>query len=201
MSYPPPHPDQPQPSWQVPADPYGTGYPPKKRSKLPWVLGGVGAVLVLCVGGTVIAAVSSGDAKDSFADGYAQGAAAQASAQQTTAAAPTTAAVPAQPAELPTSAPATTPATTAPATTKAVTTKAAPAKVKVPSGVGLDYQSAQDLWRSAGLIVAPAKDATGAHRLPVIDANWVVLAQDLKPGSTVESGSLITATVKKYSDD
>ncbi|SNY74153.1 PASTA domain-containing protein [Paractinoplanes atraurantiacus] len=164
-------------------------------------------MLILCVGGTVIAAVSSGDAKDSFEEGYAKGAAAaQASAQQTTpstpAAAATTAAVPAQPADLPTSAPPTTkaPTTKAP-TTKAPVTKAAPAKIKVPSGVGLDYQSAQDLRRSAGLIVAPAKDATGAHRLPVIDANWVVLAQDLKPGSTVESGSLITATVKKYSDD
>ncbi|XVU22914.1 PASTA domain-containing protein [Actinoplanes sp. CA-054009] len=193
-----------EPSWQAPASPYGTGYPPKKRSKLPWVLGGVGAVLILCVGGTVIAAVSSGNAEDSFADGYAQGAAAQASAQQTTAATATTSAVPAQPAELPTTAPATTKpvSTTAAATTKPVpTTAAAPAKVKVPSGVGLDYQSAQDLWRAAGLVVAPAKDATGAHRLPVIDSNWVVLGQDLKPGSTVESGSLITATVKKYSDD
>ncbi|MEU8819728.1 hypothetical protein [Actinoplanes sp. NPDC048796] len=159
-------------------------------------------MLILCVGGTVIAAVSSGDAKDSFADGYAQGAAAQASAQQATpAATATTSAVPAQPAELRTSAPAAAPATTKAVPTKAATTKAAPAKVKVPKGVGLDYQSAQDLWRAAGLVVAPAKDATGAHRLPVIDANWVVLGQDLTPGSTVESGSLITATVKKYSDD
>jgi hypothetical protein len=74
-------------------------------------------------------------------------------------------------------------------------------RIKVPNGVGLDYQSAQDLWRSAGLHVAPAVDGTGAHRLPLIDANWVVLAQDLKAGSKVPADSLITATVKKYSDD
>ncbi|WP_083449036.1 PASTA domain-containing protein [Actinoplanes rectilineatus] len=97
-------------------------------------------------------------------------------------------------------------------TTTVVTTSAAPestttaapapkaAKIKVPDGVGLDYQSAQDLWRAAGLHVAPAKDATGANRLPVIDANWVVLSQDPKAGTTVEADSFITATVKKNTD-
>ncbi|GIF16263.1 PASTA domain-containing protein [Actinoplanes teichomyceticus] len=82
-------------------------------------------------------------------------------------------------------------------TTKAA---AAPAKVVVPNGVGLDYQSAQDLWRAAGLHVAPATDATGAHRLPLVDANWVVVSQDLKAGTKVAADSFITATVKKYSD-
>jgi hypothetical protein len=50
------------------------------------------------------------------------------------------------------------------------------------------------------LHVAPATDATGAHRLPVIDATWVVVSQDLKAGSKVPEDSFITATVKKYSD-
>ncbi|WP_213004595.1 PASTA domain-containing protein [Paractinoplanes toevensis] len=86
--------------------------------------------------------------------------------------------------------------------TSTVTTQAPKAaKIKVPPGVGLDYQSAQDLWRSAGLHVAPAEDATGANRIPVIDSNWVVVSQDPKAGSMVEAGSFITATVKKDSDD
>ncbi|MEV6596554.1 PASTA domain-containing protein [Actinoplanes sp. NPDC051346] len=76
-----------------------------------------------------------------------------------------------------------------------------PAKIEVPRGVGLDYQSAQDLWRAAGLHVAPAKDVTGANRIPVIDSNWIVVSQDPKAGSTVAEGSFITATVKKDSDD
>ncbi|GAA0797916.1 hypothetical protein Sya03_59000 [Spirilliplanes yamanashiensis] len=38
----------------------------------------------------------------------------------------------------------------------------------------------QDLWRAAGLHVAPAKDANGANRTPVIDANWIVVSQDPK---------------------
>jgi beta-lactam-binding protein with PASTA domain len=80
------------------------------------------------------------------------------------------------------------------------TTHAAAAKIKAPDGVGLDYQAAQDLWRAAGLHVAPATDATGAHRLPLIDRNWTVVAQDPKAGATIAAGSFITATVKKDTD-
>jgi hypothetical protein len=83
------------------------------------------------------------------------------------------------------------------------TTSAKPAQagqIEVPRGVGLDYQSAQDLWRAAGLHVAPAKDATGANRIPVIDANWIVVSQDPKAGTMVDAGSFITATVKKDTD-
>lgn len=72
--------------------------------------------------------------------------------------------------------------------------------VVVPDGVGVDYQTAQDRWRGAGLVVMPANDATGANRIPIIDRNWVVLAQDPKPGTKVEVGAEITATVKKYTD-
>ena len=74
------------------------------------------------------------------------------------------------------------------------------ARITVPNGVGLNYQEAQDIWRAAGLHVAPAEDATGAGRIPVIDSNWVVLSQDPAAGAKVESGSLITATVKKLTD-
>jgi beta-lactam-binding protein with PASTA domain len=71
----------------------------------------------------------------------------------------------------------------------------------VPDGVGMNYQQAQDLWRAAGLFVAPANDATGANRLPVLDSNWVVISQDPKPGDRMPADGMITATVKKYSDN
>lgn len=45
-----------------------------------------------------------------------------------------------------------------------------------------------------------ASDALGANRLPVLDRNWIVVGQDLAAGSTVERGSIITASVKKYTD-
>lgn len=80
----------------------------------------------------------------------------------------------------------------------------APAKpasmVTVPDGVGMNYQEAQDAWRAAGLHVAPAEDETGANRVPVLDRNWVVVSQDLEPGSKVATDSFITATVKKFTD-
>lgn len=34
-----------------------------------------------------------------------------------------------------------------------------------------------------------------ANRLPVIDSNWVVLAQDPKAGAVVDADTFITATV------
>ena len=92
-----------------------------------------------------------------------------------------------------------TPAASPSATKPAPTSK--PTKIKVPNGVGLDYQEAQDLWRAAGLVVLPGTDATGANRIPILDRNWVVLEQDLKPGTTVDDGSSITATIKKFTDD
>ena len=82
----------------------------------------------------------------------------------------------------------------------ATTPVAAPGQIVVPDGVGMNYQSAQDAWRAAGLHVAPATDGSGAHRLPIVDSNWLVLAQDPKAGSMVPEDSFITATVKKYTD-
>jgi hypothetical protein len=54
---------------------------------------------------------------------------------------------------------------------------------------------------TAGLHVLPAKDATGANRLSVIDSNWVVVSQSPKADATVEVGPFITATVKKDTDE
>lgn len=75
------------------------------------------------------------------------------------------------------------------------------ASIEVPDGIGMNYQDAQDLWRSSGLVVMPATDATGANRIPIIDSGWVVLDQDPAPGALVKDGSEITATVKKLTDD
>jgi hypothetical protein len=112
-------------------------------------------------------------------------------AEQATAPARTTAAA---------AAPHVAPAGTPSAAPKRSTAAVKPSKIRVPDGVGLNYQKAQDAWRAAGLHVAPATDATGAHRLAMIDANWVVVSQDLPAGAKVNRGTFITATIKKYSD-
>jgi beta-lactam-binding protein with PASTA domain len=116
-------------------------------------------------------------------------------------AAPTTAATAAATvATSPTAAPTSAGEPTAKPTPSRTRSRAAAARVTVPDGVGQNYQTAQDLWRGAGLIVLPAEDASGEDRLMVLDANWVVLAQDPGAGSKVPAGSTIRATVKKYSD-
>lgn len=88
-----------------------------------------------------------------------------------------------------------------PAITSAAAAPKAAGKITVPDGVGMNYQEAQDTWRASGLHVAPANDATGAHRLPVLDSHWIVLSQDLEPGSKVAADSFITATIKKKTDN
>lgn len=95
------------------------------------------------------------------------------------------------------------PTQTTPAPKPTETTKAPkkPAtKVTVEDGVGMSYQDAQDLWRSQGLVIMPAEDGTGANRLPFLDSNWYVVAQDIDPGTRVATGTAITATVLKYRD-
>ena len=72
--------------------------------------------------------------------------------------------------------------------------------IEVPNAVGMNYQTAQDLWRHAGLIVMPANDALGLDRIPVIDSNWIVVSQKPVGGSRVRSDSTITATVRKFTD-
>lgn len=96
-------------------------------------------------------------------------------------------------------------ATSAEETPAPVQTAAAPAaaatEVEVPDATGMNYQQAQDRWRSLGLLVGVATDATGANRLALLDSNWFVVDQDIAPGTTVATGTMITATVKKYTDD
>lgn len=72
--------------------------------------------------------------------------------------------------------------------------------VKVENVVGLDYQTAQDIWRAQGLVVLPATDATGQGRWAFIDSNWIVVGQDISPGTKVEVGTPITASIKKFGE-
>lgn len=86
------------------------------------------------------------------------------------------------------------------ATQEPVAPAPAPVDVTVPNVVGMDYQSAQDLLRSQGLVVLPATDGTGANRIPLLDANWFVTGQDVAAGSTVPTGTGVTCTILKYTD-
>ena len=80
------------------------------------------------------------------------------------------------------------------------TTTYSSSRVVVPNGVGMNYQSAQDMWRRAGLVVVQGYDVTGLNRLAVIDSNWMVLGQSIRPGTTVNQGTAIRASIRKYTD-
>lgn len=103
------------------------------------------------------------------------------------------------PATAPTSDPAApAPAAAAPAAPAAPAP--APAIVVVPDLTGMNYQAAQDLLRSKGLVVFPAVDGLGAGRFAVLDSNWYVVSQDVQPGSSVDAGTGVTCTILKYTD-
>lgn len=170
--------------------PGGSGSP---RSRTSVLLGGAAVLAVLGIGINV--AFANERAPGTVAQEQAQASAVDQAAHRATTVKPTADRNTAAAAQAPDAAPTAVPIPTG------SSTEAAAVRITVPDGVGLDYQSAQDVWRAAGLHVAPAIDATGAHRIPVLDANWIVLSQDLQPGSKVPADTFITATVKKYSDD
>lgn len=63
----------------------------------------------------------------------------------------------------------------------------------VPDEVGKDLQAAQDdLQAVTGnpLYFTDSKDATGADRFQLWDANWVVCSQSHKPGTTLPTSNM-----------
>ena len=72
--------------------------------------------------------------------------------------------------------------------------------IKVKNVVGKNYQTAQDIWRSQGLWVAPAKDGKGWGRTSWSDRNWKVVGQTPKAGACVKKDANVRATIVKYTD-
>jgi hypothetical protein len=67
----------------------------------------------------------------------------------------------------------------------------------MPSVVGMDLQSAQDLIQSsAGVFYSRSYDCTGKGRSQVIDSNWVVVKQTPAPGSPISEGTANLGVVK-----
>ena len=72
--------------------------------------------------------------------------------------------------------------------------------VKVANVVGKNYQTAQDIWRSQGFWVSPAKDGLGLGRISWKDKNWKVIGQSPKAGTCAKKNSNVRATIVKYTD-
>ena len=84
----------------------------------------------------------------------------------------------------------TVPTTTEPSPTSPSpgTEAAAPASWMMPDLVGKDLQAAQDAIQALTgnpLFVTSSSDATGQGRAQVVDSNWMVCSQNVRPGDTI----------------
>jgi hypothetical protein len=70
----------------------------------------------------------------------------------------------------------------------------------VPNVVCAELQAAQDALRSSGFYVLTSTDGTGQGRIPVMDRNWVVIAQSVKAGESPGLTTHITLTVVKHGE-
>jgi PASTA domain len=70
----------------------------------------------------------------------------------------------------------------------------------VPNVVCAELQAAQDALRGSGFYVLTSTDGTGQGRIPVMDRNWVVIAQSVKAGESPGLTTHITLTVVKHGE-
>ena len=78
-----------------------------------------------------------------------------------------------------------------------------PTSATMPNLVGSQLQSAQDRIQSLtnfGIAVTTSHDATGAGRHQVWDRNWKVCAQNIPPGTAIDSGTRIDFGVVKIDE-
>jgi len=86
-----------------------------------------------------------------------------------------------------------------PVTAPPVTAPPAPVTTQpalMPSVVCMNLQDAQDLIQTAGVFLSLSHDATGQGRRQVNDSNWVVVAQNIPPGTPFGEGEADLAVVK-----
>ena len=67
----------------------------------------------------------------------------------------------------------------------------------MPDVVGLNLQEAQDQIQEAGVFSRAARTATGEGRHQVMDRNWIVVGQNIEPGTPFGEGDAVLSVVKK----
>lgn len=160
-----------QPSWAKPA----------KKSKKPWIFGGIAAVVALFV---VVGIAGGGEEKDKTSTATSSTISTVTVAPSTVTVAPTTTAAPAQ---------VSTPVVVPVAPT---TTAAAPAGGTMPAVVCMNLQAAQNLIQENGVFFSRSKDASGEDRMQLNDSNWVVVSQTPEAGASITEGDAVLSVVK-----
>lgn len=101
--------------------------------------------------------------------------------------------------------PARTPASVAPAIPASTSAAPTPARSSwtMPNLVGSNLQEAQDTIQrltDLGIAVTRSHDVTGAGRQQVLDRNWRVCSQNIPPGATIMTSTMIDFGAVKLSE-
>ena len=66
----------------------------------------------------------------------------------------------------------------------------------MPDVICLTLQDAQDLIQDQGVFYSRSQDATGKNRNQLIDSNWIVVEQNIKPGERFDEADVILQVLK-----
>ena len=67
----------------------------------------------------------------------------------------------------------------------------------MPNVICLTLQKAQDLIQDQGVFFSRSEDATGQNRNQLVDSNWIVIEQNLKPGEQFSEGDAVLQVLKE----
>ena len=66
----------------------------------------------------------------------------------------------------------------------------------MPDVVCMNLQSAQDLIQDQGVFYSRSEDATDKGRKQILDANWIVIEQNITPGERFDEGDVVLKVLK-----
>jgi len=67
----------------------------------------------------------------------------------------------------------------------------------MPDVVCMDLQSAQNLIQDQGVFFSRSEDAAGEGRSQIVDANWIVIEQNVTPGERFDEGDVVLKVLKE----
>ena len=67
----------------------------------------------------------------------------------------------------------------------------------MPNVICLTLQAAQDLIQDQGVFFSRSQDATGQNRSQLVDSNWIVIKQNIRPGQQFSEGDAVLQVLKE----
>ena len=66
----------------------------------------------------------------------------------------------------------------------------------MPDVLCLGLQEAQDVIQDQGVFYSQSEDASGKGRKQLVDSNWIVVEQNLEPGTPFSEGDAVLGVIK-----